>query len=103
MRSKLKLNVEHLTVDSFETAASQAGRGTVFGKGVTTIPTALRDETCWESCNGGCDTGPQVSYCASCDQTCDGWTCNNGPWSDCTCGYICGRTANWTNCNEVCI
>lgn len=102
MPSKLKLNLEQLTVDSFDTSAPNGEKGTVFGEQVTTIPTRMRDHTCWESCNGSCETGPCWSVCASCNDTCDGWTCA-GPWSDCTCDYLCGRTANWTNCDEVCI
>lgn len=102
MRSKLKLELEQLTVDSFDTSASQAGEGTVFGEQLTTLQTRPRDHTCYESCNGSCETGPCWTACASCNDTCDGWTCA-GPWSDCTCGYECGMTAHWTNCDEICI
>lgn len=104
MRSKLKLNLEQLTVDSFDTSATKAERGTVLGEQIKpgTIPTRLGEHTCYESCNGSCETGPCWTVCASCNDTCDGWTCA-GPISDCTCGYLCGNTAHWTNCNEVCI
>ncbi|HEX9937771.1 MAG TPA: hypothetical protein VGB15_11635 [Longimicrobium sp.] len=101
MRSKLKLNLEQLAVDSFDTSAPKAEKGTVFGEQIA-FATRPGDHTCQWSCDGSCDTGPCMSYCASCDNTCEGATCD-GRWSDCTCGYICGYTANFTNCNEICI
>lgn len=99
MRGKLRMNLEQLAVDSFDTSAAKAGNGTVFGEEIVTRP---GDPTCYVSCDGACETGPQVTYCASCDNTCAGYTCD-GRFSDCTCGYICGMTANFTNCNEICI
>jgi hypothetical protein len=104
MRAKLKLNLEQLTIDSFDTAAPQKPKGTVFGEqctcwtqcGQNTCPGC---PTCDYSCNGTCN--------ASCNGTCNCPTANTCDWScyatDCGYGYTCGNcTAYQTNCNEIC-
>lgn len=76
MQSKLKLKLEDLTVDSFDTTRSERPRGTVFGEQCTcyTNCTCPGCPTCDASCNGSC-----VASCnGSCDATCNG-----------TCGYSC--------------
>lgn len=85
MEKKLKLQVEDLTIDSFETAAVVKRSGTVHGAGATewnTCPgygqTCDGGNTCWDSCGcvsypdycGGGDSGLQLSCVHSCQWTC---------------------------------
>jgi hypothetical protein len=79
MRGKLMLNLEDLTVDSFDTTTPQKAKGTVFGEQCTcyTQCTCPGCPTCYASCNGTCgDTcaGTCAYTCddASCAGTCDG-------------------------------
>jgi len=91
---KLKLSVETLAVESFDTAWSQAERGTIEGHSGTCSPEScdywcpsLRpsdcctaDPTCPASCQNTCQQ--------SCDGTCNGGlTCGPG-WED-TGVYVC--------------
>jgi hypothetical protein len=88
MRSKLKLNLNELRVDSFNTSGSEQKNGTVFGEQCTcyTNCTCPGCPTCDASCNGTCD--------ASCNGTCD-YTCNCGGDS-----YdYCGDTQYDATCN----
>jgi hypothetical protein len=81
MRSKLKLNLDQLAVDSFDTSTAQSPRGTVHGEQCT-CPTAC---TC-----PGCPTCD-----ATCANTCDDYTCAascNGTCGAATCGNSCNRT-----------
>ena len=81
MHTKLKLNLDQLTVDSFDTAEPAARNGTVFG----------------EQCT--CDTACTCPGCPSCDVTCPGtcaFTCD-----DDTCAYSCDGgcvSILFTNC-----
>ena len=86
MRGKLTLNLEDLSVDSFDTTAAQKEKGTVFGEQCTcyTQCTCPGCPTCYASCNGTCDatcaatcayTCYDVSCAASCNGTCAGATC----------------------------
>jgi hypothetical protein len=102
MRTKLKLNLDQLAVDSFDTAARQAEKGTVFGEQCTcwtncTCPgcptcddTDCGQHTCDASCNGSCDASCGGTCDASCNGTCD-WTC----------GPRCGQTALYTACDGM--
>jgi hypothetical protein len=80
MNSKLKLDLDQLTVDSFDTSATDKPRGTVFGEQCT----------CWTAC--GQNTCPG---CPTCDATCNGScgaTCAGSCYGTCgeaTCGYSC--------------
>lgn len=71
MHTKLKLNLDQLTVDSFDTSVSEKPKGTVFGEECTcqtvctcpgcpscdvTCPDTCDDDTCAYSCNGDCWT-----------------------------------------------
>jgi len=85
MRSKLKLNMEDLAVDSFDTTLREKTEGTVFGEECTcdTACTCPGCPSCYESCNGTCDD--------TCAYTCD----------DDTCAYSCDgacATIRFTNC-----
>jgi hypothetical protein len=106
MRGKLSLNLDDLSVDSFDTTSSEKATGTVFGEQCTcyTQCTCPGCPTCDASCNGTCgDT------CAgTCAYTCDDASCA-GTCGDYTCGgYTCDfraacYTAAQTNCNQVCL
>jgi hypothetical protein len=72
---KMKLNLEQLAVDSFDTSTALEKRGTVFGEQCTcpTNCTCPGCPTCYESCNGTCGDSCHGT-CAgqwSCDPTCD--------------------------------
>ncbi|HEX6042547.1 hypothetical protein [Longimicrobium sp.] len=106
---KLKLNLEDLSVDSFDTTRSERPKGTVFGEQCTCYtqctcpgcPTcdASCNGTCYASCNGTCDVscnGTCAGTCGdSCYDTCGGYTCDGR--------RACGYTALQTNCNEICL
>ena len=92
--SKLKLHLEELSVESFDTTASEKAKGTVFGEQCTcytncTCPGCPScDATCPATCAYTCDD-------ASCAGTC-GDTCNCGTY-DYTCDGYC--TVNDATCN----
>jgi hypothetical protein len=79
MRTKLKLNLDQLSVDSFDTTRPVAKAGTVFGEQCTcyTNCTCPGCPTCDTSCNGSCDG----TCAASCNGTCYEYTC--GPDTNC--------------------
>ena len=81
--NKLKLKLDDLQVDTFQTTAPQKAKGTVFGEQCTcyTQCTCPGCPTCDASCNGTCDASCNGT-CASCDASCGG-TCD---WS-CGCTY----------------
>jgi len=89
--SKLKLTLDDLHVDTFQTTAVQKEKGTVFGEQCTCYtqctcpgcPTCQNYPTCDASCNGTCAATCNGTCAASCYGTCD-WTC------DYTCDYSCG-------------
>ena len=81
MQSKLKLHLDDLRVDSFDTTVAQKRTGTVFGEQCTcyTQCTCPGCPTCDASCNGTCgDTCP-----GTCAYTCDDASCA-GSCEDCT-------------------
>jgi hypothetical protein len=91
MRTKLKLQLEDLTVVSFDTTATEKPKGTVFGEQCT-CPTACTCPgcpTCDASCNGTCD--------ASCNGTCDA-SCNGTCGASCAGGFSCFCPTNATDC-----
>jgi hypothetical protein len=97
---KLKLRLDDLQVDTFQTTAPRREKGTVFGEQCTCYtqctcpgcPTcdASCNGTCNASCNGTCDdtcgaTGNDTCYdtcaasCGTCQFSCDDmYTCANG-------------------------
>ena len=88
MRSKLKLNLNELQVDSFNTLETEQKSGTVFGEQCTcrTACTCPGCPTCYASCNGTCD--------ASCNGTCYDYTC-----ADCGTDYCGADTQYDATCN----
>ena len=88
MRTKLKLNLDELAVDSFDTVGAEKTKGTVFGEQCTcyTNCTCPGCPTCYASCNGTCD----ASACnGTCDASCNG-TCGA------SCDYSCGGTCDYS-------
>lgn len=86
MRSKLTLDLDQLSVDSFDTTGAEKQKGTVFGEECT-CPTACTcpgcftcDETCADSCNGTC-----IPACPL-------------PTKDETCPYTCGTNSYCADC-----
>ena len=88
MRTKLKLNLDDLTVDSFDTTLTEKSKGTVFGEQCT-CPTACTCPgcpTCDASCNGTCG--------ASYNGTCAGDTAGVRATAPGKCEYVCATAAN---------
>ena len=89
MRGKLRLKLEELSVESFDTTRSEKAKGTVFGEQCT----------CYTNCTcPGCPTC-DASCEATCANTCDDYTCVascNGT-CDASCGDTCG-----TSCKGTC-
>jgi hypothetical protein len=70
--AKLRLNLDQLTVDSFDTADKPAKKGTVFGEQCT----------CWTNC--GQETCPGYPTCdGTCAQESCGGSCYNTECSTC--------------------
>lgn len=95
MPSKLKLNLDQLTVESFNTTRGGPKEGTVYGEQCT----------CYTNC-----TCPGCPSCdATCENTCN-YTCDDATCVGCTDGYSCFdtdcgcvETCQQTNCGrEVC-
>lgn len=92
---KLKLKLDDLLVDTFDTTVVQKGKGTVFGEqctcwtqcGQNTCPGC---PTCDASCNGTCDASCNGT-CASCAASCNG-TCGD------TCDYSCALDTCFVSC-----
>ena len=86
MQAKLKLHLDDLTVDSFNTTAAEKPKGTVFGEQCTcyTQCTCPGCPTCYASCNGTC--------AGTCENTCAN-TCDDATCAGCGTGYTCDRTA----------
>ena len=103
MRGKLALNLEDLTVDSFDTTGTQKAKGTVFGEQCTcyTNCTCPGCPTCYASCNGTCD-----ATCANtCAYTCDDASCA-GSCDGCNYSDVCDTnmpcpTAQYSNCGRI--
>jgi hypothetical protein len=98
--NKLKLHLDELSVESFDTTGTEKAKGTVFGEQCTcyTQCTCPGCPTCDNTCNYTCDdaTCPACPTCAaSCNGTCQ--YCESydycGTQYDATCnGYgTCGR------------
>jgi hypothetical protein len=82
---KLKLCLDDLQVDTFQTTAAPREKGTVFGEQCTcyTQCTCPGCPTCDASCNGTCN----ASCNGTCDDTC-GASCNDTCYD--TCAVSCG-------------
>jgi hypothetical protein len=90
MRAKLTLNLEDLSVDTFDTTAAVKQKGTVFGEQCT----------CYTQCTcPGCPSC-DATCPATCAYTCDDESCGGGE-SDYTC-FSCGVSCNETECGKWC-
>jgi hypothetical protein len=90
--AKLRLQLDDLLVDSFQTTPPERPKGTVFGEQCTcyTNCTCPGCPTCDASCNGTCD----ASCNGTCDASCNG-TCVSCDW---TCGASCGASCDGYTC-----
>ena len=92
--AKMKLELDTLAVDSFDTTAAEKERGTVFGEQCTcytncTCPGCYTcDNTCPATCAYTCDDN---TCAASCNGTCDG--CG---------GTTTGIRTQWETCGGTC-
>jgi hypothetical protein len=83
--NKLKLDLDTLAVESFDTATARKEDGTVFGEQCT--------------CNTHC-TCPGCESCDNtCPYTCDDYTCGGGTCEG-TCGGEC--MSQWETCPAIC-
>lgn len=106
---KLKLNLEELKVESFDTSSSigkskNTVRGYATGDSNSTCNTSvcdepcnftdcLNDNTCIATCANTCGVTCGHSCNGTCHDTCDGITCD----------ISCLRTCYPTNCNTDCV
>lgn len=87
---KLRLSLENLAVESFETTRPEAGRGTVHAEQACTCVTYC---TCPGMATCGDLTCPVQNTCNdTCEDTCDNWTCLV------TCGFSNCETRCGTTC-----
>jgi hypothetical protein len=93
--NKLKLRLDDLRIDSFDTTALQKAKGTVFGEQCTcyTNCTCPGCPTCAASCNGTCDASCNGTCNVSCGGGCDN-TWDNSCYDD-TCFVSCRDTQCW--------
>lgn len=82
MKTKIKLDLDDLSVDSFDTTRPAAERGTVFGEQCSCGGTCPGQATCDQTCPQTCDDFTCVE---SCDGTCAGWTCITRCLDTCLC------------------
>jgi hypothetical protein len=106
MRGKLTLNLEDLSVDTFDTTPTENPKGTVFGEQCTcyTQCTCPGCPTCDATCEMELTDCGNTCGGATCGQTCHtcGATCG-GSCDDYTCILKhCQDSIRMTNCPEVC-
>jgi hypothetical protein len=103
MRTKLTLNLDDLTVDSFDTTVAEKQKGTVFGEQCTcpTQCTCPGCPTCDASCNGTCGGTCEATCNGTCAATCEYVSCG-GTCYDQSCG--CGDSVDFctTHLNTYC-
>jgi hypothetical protein len=96
--SKLKLAMDDLRVESFETTSGASEKGTVFGEQCTcrTVCTCPGCNTCDATCPNTCAYTCDDSECM---MTCIGETCMGGGYT-CwdSCGYTCQGTCPGWDC-----
>jgi hypothetical protein len=106
--AKLKLQLDDLLVDSFQTTEPQRPKGTVFGEQCTcyTNCTCPGCPTCDASCNGTCYASCNGSCAATCDASCNG-TCDGCTWeASCggnSCDPTCAGWATYADINQHCM
>jgi hypothetical protein len=95
--NKIKLHLEALAVDSFDTTASARSKGTVFGEQCTcyTVCTCPGCPTCDGTCPATCPYTCDGYSCGG-EATCAGHTCDGTCRGDDTCGFSCYETCGRT-------
>jgi len=83
---KLRLDLDELNVESFETDAKPAENGTVFGE--------QQPCTCYTAC-----TCPGCPTCGSCENTCGGASCGSCYPCESRDYYTCGATQGYYTCD----
>jgi hypothetical protein len=92
--NKLKLRLEDLHIDSFDTTAPQKAKGTVFGEQCTCYmecQDTWQGSSCEVSCFGSCDASCYGTCEATCEQSCRG-TCFD------TCDFNCAPSEGGYSC-----
>lgn len=101
MKSKLRLHLDSLQVETFDTAASTGPGGTVHGRAVTfyTIDCS--------GCNTGSEPDSGNSKCTECGdctdtsyQTCMGDSCQADSCYSCE---VCDKSWRYTDCQASCL
>jgi hypothetical protein len=87
--NKIKLHLEGLAVESFDTTAAARADGTVYGEQCTcyTACTCPGCPTCDATCPYSCD-----DWSCGGEATCAGHTCDGTCHGDDTCGFSCYDT-----------
>ena len=103
--NKLKLQLEDLLVDSFDTTPVQKEKGTVFGEQCTcyTNCTCPGCPTCYASCNGSCDASCNGTCGATCDASCGGTCDYSCDCSQYSCNYTCDGYATYPDNRYECV
>jgi hypothetical protein len=108
--NKLKLRLDDLQVDTFQTTSVSKQKGTVLGEQQCTCYTACGQNTCPgcptcdASCNGTCGASCNGTCGATCDASCYGscdYTCDCP--SAATCDYTCSGYATALDERHFCI
>lgn len=92
---KLRLELENLAVESFDTSAGDRPRGTVVGEQCTCPGAQTCAATCYLTCDDASCPGGQSCGGQSCLDTCGHVTC------DYTCRNSCGGTCRLTQCQNT--
>ncbi|HEX6373901.1 MAG TPA: hypothetical protein VF006_33540 [Longimicrobium sp.] len=92
--NKLKLHLDDLRVDSFDTTAAETEKGTVFGEQCT-CPTQC-------TCDTQCETQHTACSCPGCPTVCY-YTCEVTCYQE-SCAETCGDNTCWyQSCVATCI
>jgi hypothetical protein len=104
--NKLKLRLDDLQVDTFQTTSMRKEKGTVYGRQEWTYDVMVCQDTwhgssCEVSCFSNCDASCYDTCAVSCNGSCD-WTCAASCGASCD-GYTCPTAANpWEPCHVHC-
>jgi hypothetical protein len=98
---KMKLNLDELQVESFETVSGEQERGTVHGYVTGTLGCNCTDgdtcATCRASCGTCFDTCPDT-----CENTCPDTCVNTCPATCASCVDTCWESCDFTECHWDC-
>lgn len=88
--NKLKLHLDALAVESFDTCAADRDKGTVVGEELCTCQTVCTCPGC-----PSCD--------ATCAQTCDDYTCAHSCNGSCDPACVTASPSCWDTCGRTCL